>query len=75
MHQQLGLLLTIWNQLKLAKLDTYRWISIGVHSKFEVLQWNEWYNEFIDLPKLKEIELGTNAFGESLSTIMESMFW
>ena len=37
--------------------------------------WNEWYNEFIDLPKLKEIELGTNAFAESLSTIMESMFW
>ena len=32
-------------------------------------------NEFIDLPKLKEIELGNYAFAESLSTIMESMFW
>ena len=32
-------------------------------------------NEFIDLPNLKEIELGENAFGQSLSTIMESMFW
>ena len=31
-------------------------------------------NEFIDLPILKEIELGMNAFAESLSTIMESMF-
>ena len=31
-------------------------------------------NEFIDLPNLKEIELGENAFNESLSTIMESMF-
>ena len=31
-------------------------------------------NEFIDLPKLKSIELGTNAFYESLSTIIESMF-
>ena len=31
-------------------------------------------NEFIDLPNLKEIELGENAFGQSLSTIMESMF-
>ena len=31
-------------------------------------------NEFIDLPNLKSIELGTNAFGESLSTIIESMF-
>ena len=31
-------------------------------------------NEFIDLPNLKEIELGNVAFAESLSTIMESMF-
>ena len=31
-------------------------------------------NEFIDLPKLKSIDLGTNAFYESLSTIIESMF-
>ena len=31
-------------------------------------------NEFIDLPILKEIELGMNAFAGSLSTIMESMF-
>ena len=37
--------------------------------------WNDWFNEFIDLPNLKEIELGENAFAESLSTIMESMFW
>ena len=37
--------------------------------------WNEWFNEFIDLPNLKEIELGMHAFSESLSTIMESMFW
>ena len=29
-------------------------------------------NEFIDLPILKEIELGYAAFGESLLTIMES---
>ena len=52
-----------------------QWISFGVHSKFEVRMWNEWSNEFIDLPNLKEIELGTNVFAESLSTIMESMFW
>ena len=32
-------------------------------------------NEFIDLPNLKSIELGTNVFYESLSTIIESMFW
>ena len=31
-------------------------------------------NEFIDLPKLKEIVLGSGAFDQSLSTIMESMF-
>ena len=31
-------------------------------------------NEFIDLPKLKSIELGNSAFYESLSTIIESMF-
>ena len=32
-------------------------------------------NEFIDLPKLKSIELGNCVFVESLSTIIESMFW
>ena len=31
-------------------------------------------NEFIDLPKLKSIELGSIAFAQSLSTIIESMF-
>ena len=52
-----------------------QWISFGVRSTFEVLQWIEWFNEYIDLPKLKSIELGNIAFADSLSTIMESMFW
>ena len=33
----------------------------------------EWW--YIDLPNLKSIELGNCVFGESLSTIIESMFW
>ena len=37
--------------------------------------WNEWYAEFIDLPNLKLIKLGNATFNESLSTIIESMFW
>ena len=37
--------------------------------------WNEWCTEYIDLPNLKSIELGNIAFTDSLSTIMESMFW
>ena len=52
-----------------------QWISYIVRSTFEVLQWIEWFNEYIDLPNLEKIELGNIAFCESLSTIMESMFW
>ena len=64
----------IWNQSKSVKLEGDRRISFGVRSSFEVLQSNKWSDEYIDLPNLKEIELGNCVFVESLSTIIESMF-
>ena len=73
-------------EFELRNLDNLESIKIGdigsvsmnfIWSSFNIrgitLKWM--INKYLDLPNLKSIELGDGAFAESLSTIMESMFW
>ena len=65
------------NNLELIKIGNIGYLSMNFCYSSFIIRGNTIIDnniKLIDLPKLKEIELGDNAFSQSLSTIIESMF-
>ena len=63
-----------YDPFKLGQQKMKHTISITARLWFEVLNWY-WIFEWLDLPNLQSITLGDWSFGNSLSTIMESIEW